>query len=88
MCIVVDNKSDKKLYFEQMGDWYVKEKCIGGTLNGILDEKAKDAAAKTDISGECCMVKPEIICHYRDRPSKIDCKDAPPKEKGKASWWT
>ena len=81
------NKKDKLLFMQQMGDWFVKEECVGGTVNSILNDTAKDAAAKTDISGACCMAKPNIKCHYRDRPSKIDCKDAPPMVKGGPSWW-
>jgi len=63
------NKDNKKLYFEQMAEWYTKEpdsKCDG------LD---------------CCVAEPIITCHYRDKPSKIPCKDSPPIDKGKKSFW-
>lgn len=81
------NKQDKKLFFEQMGDWYVKDKCIGGTADKILNGTGKAIATDTDLAGACCMAKPEIKCHYRDKPSKIPCKDAPPMDKGRGSWW-
>ena len=80
------NKDDKKLYFEQMGDWYVKEKCVGNTAEKIL--KANTTfSVETNLVQECCMAEPEIKCHYRDMPSKIPCKNSDPLHKGRGSWW-
>jgi hypothetical protein len=28
-----------------------------------------------------------VICHYRDKPSKIPCNDSPAIDKGKPSFW-
>jgi len=75
------NKDNKKLYFEQMGDWYVKEECVGSKASTILEGEEKDLAKA------CCAAEPIIKCHYRDKPSKIPCKDSPPIDKGKPSWW-
>ena len=36
---------------------------------------------------DCCLAQPNIICHYRDKPSKIPCRDSPPIDKGKRSFW-
>lgn len=61
------NKDNKKLYFQQMGEWYLKESCLTGW--------------------DCCLRKPNITCHYRDKPSMIPCKDSPPIDAGRPSFW-
>jgi hypothetical protein len=75
------NKDNKKLYFEQMGDWYVHDVCVGSTASKIL------ANQQTNLATACCSAEPLIKCHYRDKPSKIPCKDSPPIDKGHVSWW-
>lgn len=62
------NKDNKKLYFEQMGEWYLKEACTGGPT-------------------ECCLANPNIVCHYRDKPSLVDCSKSPPIDPGGSSFW-
>ena len=62
------NKANKKLYFEQMGEWYTKPNCLADGL-------------------DCCLPKPNITCHYRDKPSIIPCRDSPPIDKGRPSFW-
>lgn len=61
------NKDNKKLYFQQMGEWYLKSDCLTGW--------------------DCCLVEPEITCHYRDKPFMIPCKDSPPIDAGRPSFW-
>jgi hypothetical protein len=61
------NKDNKKLYYQQMGEWYMKEGCMRGP--------------------ECCLAKPDIQCHYRDKPSVIPCRESPPIDKGRPSFW-
>jgi hypothetical protein len=75
------NKDDKKRFFEQMGEWYVKDECVGGTVDVIVN------GTDADLGKACCVAEPVVKCHYRDRPSKIPCKDSPPLEKGHGSWW-
>lgn len=78
------NKDNKLKYFQQMGEWYVKDLCIAKKR----DEIAPDAAATTtDLKPLCCSAEPLISCHYRDKPSKIPCKDSPPIDKGRSSFW-
>jgi hypothetical protein len=36
---------------------------------------------------DCCLAKPNVICHYRDKPSSIPCRDSPPIDKGRKSFW-
>jgi signal peptidase I len=80
------NKDNKIKFFQQMGEWYLADQCIGHTkeeifqVAGISDEGAT-------LFQPCCLAEPNIICHYRDKPSKIPCKDAPPIDKGAKSFW-
>ena len=36
---------------------------------------------------DCCLAKPNVICHYRDKPSIIPCRDSPPIDKNRPSFW-
>jgi hypothetical protein len=69
-----DSKVNKIKFYQQMGEWYLEETCASRSFSEI---KGKD----------CCTAAPIVTCHYRDKPSKIPCKDSPPIDKGKASWW-
>jgi hypothetical protein len=62
------NKDNKKLYFEQMGEWYLREACSEG-------------------GAACCLPLPNITCHYRDKPSIVDCSKSPPIDAGRPSFW-
>lgn len=61
------NKHNKKKFFQQMGEWHMKENCLTGF--------------------ECCLAKPQITCHYRDKASIIPCKDSPTIDKGGRDFW-
>lgn len=76
------NKDNKLLYFRQMGEWYVQDKCIQHKKQDILGD-----GGQGDLASECCAVEPLISCHYRDKPSKFPCPDAPNIDKGRASFW-
>ena len=78
------NKDNKLLYFRQMGEWFTKDMCIGKTQDNIVKEVA--GASVGDLSS-CCAAQPLFSCHYRDKPSKTPCKDSPPIDKGRPSWW-
>ena len=47
----------------------------------------------TDIKGSgaliqpCCLAEPIIKCHFKDKPSKIPCRDYPAIDKGGKSFW-
>lgn len=76
------NKDNKRLFFQQMGDWYLQPACVNKKVPEILGED-KDAS----VPAKCCSAKPLISCHYRDKPSKIPCKDSEPIDKGHGSFW-
>jgi hypothetical protein len=78
------NKDNKLLFFQQFGEWYVQDQCIHKKVEDIpalLEEK------DSTFLSTCCSAEPLISCHYRDKPSKIPCKDSPPIDKDKRSWW-
>jgi len=74
------NKDNKILFMKQMGMWYMKEECTGTAALNKLD---KD---HTPVSS-CCSAEPMVSCHYRDKPSIIPCKDSPPIDAGRPSFW-
>ena len=77
------NKDNKKKFFEQLGGWYLKDACS--------NKPASDIVAGDTSSGRliepCCAADPLFKCHYRDKPSIKPCKDSPPIDKGKPSFW-
>ena len=75
------NKDNKLLFFRQMGEWYVQDKCIGKKVAEI------DGGGGGDLRQSCCSAEALVSCHYRDKPSKIPCKDSPPIDKGRPSFW-
>ena len=74
------SKDNKLKYLRQMGEWYVQDTCIQHEANQI------SGFAENGIQ-TCCSAEPLISCHYRDKPSKIPCRDSPPIDKGRASFW-
>jgi hypothetical protein len=83
------NKDNKVLFFRQMGDWYLQDVCVGKTVDDVFAQ-LPDSTPKNESGSlvqPCCAAKPLISCHYRDKPSKLPCKDSPPLDPGKSSFW-
>ena len=78
------NKANKALYFRQMGEWYLQDKCVASTVPQIT---GMETVSNGGLHDSCCAAEPIISCHYRDKPSKIPCKDSPPIDKGRRSFW-
>jgi hypothetical protein len=76
-----DNKDSKRNFLEQMGEWYVKDECVESTASKI------QSGNNINLEKACCLAEPIVKCHYRDKASKIACKDSPPLDKGKPSFW-
>lgn len=70
------NKENKRHFFQQLGDWY--NSCKSTPKLDSMPEQSANA---------CCSAEPIIKCHYRDKPSRIPCKDSPSIDKNKPSWW-
>ena len=88
------NKDNKLLFFRQMNEWYVNEPCIDHKVNDVLQLSSNGNDMNTTAIGEmgtysktCCSATPIFSCHYRDKPSYKPCKDSPPIDKGRLSWW-
>lgn len=86
------NKVNKILFWQQMGEWYVQETCEHKTVPDVLGLSTKTMTTITAQQQEqfistCCAREPIITCHYRDKPSKIPCKDSPPIDEGRPSFW-
>jgi len=79
-----ENKKNKKLFFQQMGDWFVKDVCANKKVEEIVSGGSNGEA---DLSAQCCAIEPIVECHYRDKPSKFDCKKSPPIDNGARSFW-
>ena len=81
------NKNDKVKFFQQLGEWYLSDKCTAKSKTEIESTFGKDGdEAQTGID-RCCAAAPFVTCHYRDKPSKIPCKDSPPIDKNARSFW-
>jgi len=73
------NKDDKLKFFQQMGEWYLNEQCVGKLANEITAGKGGTQGSNSDavLINHCCSTEPLITCHYQDKPSKIPCPDSP-----------
>ena len=74
-----ENKDDKVEFFQQMGEWYLDDKCIGNGSREIIEAEGGGVGNRLHgiLSNHCCSTEPLITCHYRDKPSKIPCPDSP-----------
>mmetsp|Transcript_51329 Transcript_51329/g.123908 ORF Transcript_51329/g.123908 Transcript_51329/m.123908 type:complete len:134 (-) Transcript_51329:143-544(-) len=79
-----NNKDNKLLFFQQMGEWYVNEQCVHKKTSEI---DGFDTDVEDSLPSNCCSAKPIIKCHYKDKPSIIPCPDSPEIDgKGKSFW--
>ncbi len=80
-----NNKDNKIKFFQQMGQWYVNDSCIAHTKSEIVGNL--DLAQEEALFEPCCLAEPNIVCHYRDKPSKVPCRDVDPIDQGRPSFW-
>ena len=78
------NKDNKLLFLQQISEWYVKDECVHKKVGEVstIDSSQSDGFAQA-----CCVAEPIFKCHYRDKPSTKPCKDSPPIDAGKPSFW-
>ncbi|CAB9502203.1 Nucleotide-diphospho-sugar transferase [Seminavis robusta] len=83
------NKKDKEKFLRQMGNWFVQDKCVGSTASKILgkDDAIAIAIESKSLLEPCCLKEPNVSCFYKDKPSKIPCKDSPALDKRHGSFW-
>jgi hypothetical protein len=77
------NKDNKLLFMRQMGMWHLEDQCIMKTVKDIDPQ----SDAHPDIFNACCSVEPLITCHYRDKPSVVNCNHKNPIDAGKGGFW-
>ncbi len=82
------SKENKIKFFQQLGEWYVHGQCVQQPVAAIAGADA-DQVLRGDktLLDTCCVREPVVVCHYRDKPSKIPCKEFPPIDNGKPSFW-
>lgn len=73
------NKVNKMRYWQQLGEWYVSDTCSGLDSGEAVQALPADAA--------CCLVTPIVVCHYKDKPSKVPCPDSPTIDENGRSFW-
>ena len=78
------NKDNKIKFFQQLGEWRVQDQCV---QKKVADISGSAITGDEDLTPTCCASEPIVKCHYRDKPSKIPCKDSPPIDSGKPSFW-
>ncbi|KAL7429074.1 hypothetical protein ACHAXM_001525 [Skeletonema potamos] len=78
-----ENKLNKLKFFQQIGQWYVQEACVGKHYNEIVG-----GDSSVPLSTHCCLAEPLVKCHYKDKPSKIPCNDSPllDQKRGRPFW--
>lgn len=76
------NKKNKIAYYEQMGEWYLQSNCVQKTVEEIFG-----GTNQANYADHCCSAEALVQCHYRDKPSKIPCRDNDPINKGAGSFW-
>lgn len=72
------SKENKVIFMQQMGMWYVDDQCQGDALKAVFGET---------VLQQCCTAEPRIICHYKDKPSIINCKTSPAMDPHGKSFW-
>jgi hypothetical protein len=77
------SKTDKLLYFKQMGEWYVEEQCIGSNSTSVVRSSKPGSLASS-----CCSVKPLISCHFPNKASHPMCNESTtPGAVGQDTFW-
>lgn len=78
------NSTIKVKFYQQMGEWYLEDRCFVKKPEVVLRET--NASGET-MASRCCATVPNIVCHFRDKPSKHSCSDSPPIDAGARSFW-
>lgn len=82
-----ENKVNKLLFFRQMGEWYVTDKCISKDITNLIGVDGGEVSDGSLVE-QCCSKEPIFSCHFKDKPSKVPCPDSPKidPQRGKLFW--
>ena len=72
-----ENKDNKIKFFQQMGEWYVDDQCVGKTTHEIASESLASTTPVGGLTEHCCLGTANFKCHFRDKPSLHNCRDSP-----------
>ena len=75
------SKVNKRKFFQQMGEWWLEDKCTFKKLSEI------NSPNPGEMFSNCCAAEPIVACHYRDKPSKVPCKGSPTIDANGRSFW-
>ena len=70
-----------------MGEWYVTDQCISKTAGEILTAQGIPNDGDSPLVQPCCAAEPIFSCHYKDKPSKLPCKDSESIDRNGRSFW-
>jgi Nucleotide-diphospho-sugar transferase len=78
------SKHDKVKLFSQMGEWRVRPSCVDNSTQGLVTVPASGIGpARTAAAVDaCCSADALVKCHYRDKPSLVDCRSSPSTSDG------
>jgi hypothetical protein len=76
------NKDNKCKFFQQMGDWYVAEQCRNVPVHQMQLLESSSTVVST-----CCLMEPNVTCHYSDKPSVRPCHGSPKIDPTGRSFW-
>lgn len=75
-----NDKETKRKFNQQLGDWFVDGAC---TTSGAETTLVQFVASS---KSSCCVREPVVVCHFRDKPSKIPCEVSPLIEEDTSFW--
>jgi hypothetical protein len=78
------SKENKLLFLKQLGEWFVQPICEN---KAVKDLTPSNFVGELDLASMCCLVEPVVECHYRDKPSKIPCRESPSIDRAGTSFW-
>lgn len=76
-----ENKDNKQKFYQQLGDWFVKDHCVSKKHEELEISEGEHLAT------HCCSARPIMKCHYSDKPSKKSCVGSPSIVKRGKSFW-
>ena len=79
-----ENKENKLKFLRQMGEWYVKDQCIGHDYIGLIKGQQ---ITEESLTNPCCSAQPIFSCHFRDKPSKEPCFNSPCIDRKCRQFW-
>lgn len=82
-----ESKVNKIKFFQQMGEWYVNDQCVGKKAHEIATNDTSSDSIRI-LTPACCSAQPDFQCHFRDKPSLHDCSQSPPLDKKGKSFWS